>query len=74
MKSSVKVPVLSKQIIFVIPPIIVLFGDVQNINFYFIFYKENTIPYVILTGNPGGTVIVIKSINLKIRSNVSTVE
>lgn len=58
------VPVLSKHKQFVKPPWMTLFGELQNIFFYFIFYKAKIIPKVILTGNPGGTVIVIKSKNL----------
>jgi hypothetical protein len=73
MKSYVNVPVLSKHIMLVIPPTIVLLGDVQNIDFYFIFSKANTIPNVILTGNPGGTVTVTKSKNLTKRSTGSAI-
>jgi hypothetical protein len=63
MKSSVRVPVLSKHKQFVKPPWITLFGELQNIFFYFNFYRAKIIPKVILTGNPGGTVIVIRSKN-----------
>lgn len=59
-----RVPVLSKHIRLVMPPTIVLLGEVQNIDFYFIFYKAKIIPNVILTGRPGGTVTVTKSKNL----------
>jgi hypothetical protein len=63
-KSSVRVPVLSKQTQFVMPPPTTLFGELQNIFLSFIFYNAKMIPNVILTGKPGGTVIVIKSKNL----------
>jgi hypothetical protein len=45
----------------------------QNICFYFNFYKANIIPKVILTGSPGGTVIVIKSKNFLIISAAYTI-
>lgn len=66
-----RVPVLSKHMKLVMPPTIVLLGDVQNIDFYFIFYNANIIPNVILTGRPGGTVTVTKSKNLINNSNGS---
>jgi hypothetical protein len=37
MKSSVKVPVLSKQAKFTLPPEITLFGEIQNISLFFNF-------------------------------------
>ena len=46
----------------------VLFGDVQKIDFSFIFSSANIIPKVILTGKPGGTVTVTKSKNLTNKS------
>lgn len=53
------------------PPTMVLLGEVQNIDFYFIFYKANTMPKVMLTGSPGGTVTVTRSKNLMNRSKGS---
>lgn len=72
MKSSVRVPVLSKQACFTLPPEIILFGEIQKISLFLSFSKAKIIPNVILTGNPGGTVIVIKSKNLTIMSSVVT--
>jgi hypothetical protein len=51
----------------VIPPTTTLFGELQYIFFATIFYKANIIPNVILTGRPGGTVIVMRSKNFKTR-------
>jgi hypothetical protein len=65
MKSYVRVPVLSKHKQLVNPPWMTLFGELQNIFLDFIFYRAKIIPKVILTGNPGGTVIVIRSKNFK---------
>jgi hypothetical protein len=65
------VPVLSKHIRLVMPPTIVLLGDVQNIDFYFIFSRAKTIPNVMLTGKPGGIVTVTKSKNLTNKSKGS---
>lgn len=62
---------MSKQRRFVIPPTTVLLGEVQKIDFYFIFYKAKIIPKVILTGKPGGTVTVTKSKNLTNKSKGS---
>lgn len=71
MKSSVRVPVLSKQSMFIMPPTIVLFGEVQKICFCFIFSSAKIIPNVILTGKPGGTVTVIRSRNFMNKSKGS---
>lgn len=68
---SVMVPVLSKQIMFTIPPVIILFGDMQNMFFFRNFSIANIIPNVMLTGNPGGTVMVIRSRSLRARSSPS---
>lgn len=72
MKSSVRVPVLSKHACLTLPPEIILFGEIQKISFFLSFSKAKMIPKVILTGNPGGTVMVIKSKNLTIMSSVVT--
>ncbi len=63
-----RVPVLSKQACLTLPPEIILLGEIQKIYFFFNFYRAKIIPNVILTGNPGGTVIVIKSRNFIIIS------
>lgn len=72
MKSSVNVPVLSKHACLTLPPEMILFGEIQKIPLSLSFSRAKMIPKVILTGNPGGTVIVIKSKNLMIKSWVST--
>ena len=71
MKSSVKVPGLSKHNRLIIPPTMVLFGEVQKVCFCFIFYKAKIIPKVMLTGRPGGTVTVTKSRNFTNKSKGS---
>lgn len=45
----------------------------QNIYLSFNFYIAKIIPNVMLTGNPGGTVIVTKSKNFTIISVTSTI-
>ena len=72
MKSSVKVPVLSKQACLTLPPEIILFGEIQKIYLALSFSMAKIIPNVMLTGNPGGTVMVIKSKNLRTISSAAT--
>lgn len=45
----------------------------QKICFFLSFYRAKIIPKVILTGSPGGTVIVIISKNLTIISSAVTI-
>jgi len=68
MKSYVKVPVLSKQACFTLPPEMILLGEIQKIPLSLSFYKAKMIPKVMLTGNPGGTVMVMRSKNFMIMS------
>ena len=49
-----------------------LFSSMQNIDFFFNFSIAYITPKAILTGKAGGTVIVIKSRNLMMRSRVVT--
>jgi len=63
MKSSVRVPVLSKHAKLTAPPVMILFESIQNILRFLSLLIALRIPIVILTGNAGGTVIAIKSKN-----------
>ena len=58
MKSSVKVPVLSKTIILTFPAEFIVGGEIQLIPFYFNLPIANIVPTSITIGKAGGTAIV----------------
>ena len=65
--SSVRVPVLSKTIVYTLPATFILGGEIQNIfNFLNLFIAYN-VDTVKVEGNAGGTVTVIKSKKLVIK-------
>jgi hypothetical protein len=68
--SSVRVPVLSNTIIVILPATFTLYGEMQNIIFFFSLSIANIAPTVIAAGNAGGTVIVIRSSDLSTMSLV----
>ena len=68
--SSVRVPVLSKTIIWTLPAAFMLKGLIQYIFLSLSLDSANMIPTLIAAGRAGGTEIVIKSKNLTIVSLV----
>ena len=69
--SSVKVPVLSKHIILILPATFILEGAIQKIFFFFSLYDAKLIPIDIQVGKAGGTVTVIIS---RVLSTISVTE
>jgi hypothetical protein len=59
--SSVRVPVLSKTKISVLPATLILGGEMQNMFDFFSRLMAKIIPHDIAAGSAGGTVMVIKS-------------
>ena len=64
--SSVKVPVLSKTMMLILPLIFTLGGEMQNILLLFNLVIAKATPTDMVAGKAGGTVIVIKSRDLSI--------
>ena len=62
--SSVKVPVLSKQIVRTMPQRLIFSGLMQKTFFLFILFNEKEIPKERQVGRAGGTLIVTKSNSL----------
>lgn len=62
-KSSVRVPVLSKHAKETAPPVMILLESIQNILISFNLFTALITPKAILMGRAGGTVMTIKSKN-----------
>lgn len=69
--SSVKVPVLSNTIILILPLMLTLGGEMQNILLRFSLVMAKATPTDIVAGKAGGTVIVIRSRDLSIIFSMS---
>ena len=61
-----RVPVLSKTIILILPLTLTLAGDMQKIFLFFNLEMANATPTDIDAGRAGGTVMVIRSSDLSI--------
>jgi hypothetical protein len=67
----VRVPVLSKTIMFTRPATFILVGEMQNIFIFLSLASAKAVPAVIAAGSAGGTVIVTRSRHLITISSVS---
>lgn len=65
--SSVKVPVLSKQTVYTLPPIITLPGDIHDISTSSSLYKAKLWPTYNVAVTYAGTLVDTKFIKFKIR-------
>ena len=66
-----RVPVLSKTIMFTLPETFTLGGEMQKILFFLRRLIAKAVPAVIAAGRAGGTVIVIRLRHLSTMSEVS---